>query len=178
LRFLCWGTAFAVESSIAFACKGNGKRHPKPVAATNLMWTCPNCHQKFNRDNQTHSCNDKTLQDFLSGKSEHVTNLFWHFIDAYKRLGDFNIHPTKTMIGLSNGKRFAFVMRLGKNFVDVMLPFDKAYDDNECFYRIGAVPGGTQFNHYCRFENPEDVNAELKKYMKLAIRNVQKQSKT
>ena len=135
------------------------------------MWVCPNCNQKFVRNNQTHSCNDKTLQHFLRGKSEHVVNLFWHFIDEYKRLGEFDIHPTKTMIGLSNGKRFAFVMRLGRNFVDVMLPFNKEYSDNECFYRIGALPDSEQFNHYCRLMNPEDVNAELKKYMKRAIDN-------
>ena len=133
------------------------------------MWICPNCNQKFVRENQTHSCNDKTLQDYLRGKSDITTKVFWHFIDEYKKIGEFDIHPTKSMIGLSNGKRFAFVMRLGKNFVDVMFPFDKEYKDNECFYRIGGVPGGEQFNHYSRLMNPVDVNAELKKYMKMAI---------
>lgn len=135
------------------------------------MWSCPNCNQKFVRDSQTHSCNDKTLQEFLRGKSHQVVELFWHFIDAYKTMGEFDIHPTKSMIGLSNGKRFAFVMRLGRNFVDVMLPFEKEHADNECFYRIGGVPGGKQFNHYCRLQNKEDVNAELKKYMRLALKN-------
>jgi hypothetical protein len=133
------------------------------------MWICPRCHQKFLRDNQTHSCNDKSLEDYLKGKSYQVVEVFWHFIDEYKKIGDFDIHPTKSMIGFSNGKRFAFIMRLGRNFVDVMFPFNKEYKDNECFYRIGGVPGGEQFNHYCRLMNKEDVNKELKKYMKMAI---------
>jgi len=133
------------------------------------MWTCPACQLTFNRTNQVHSCNDRTLDSFLNGKSQATSDLFWHFIEAYRDIGEFQVHPTKSMISLTNGVRFAYVMRLGKNFVDVMFPFEQPYEDNECFYRIGSVPGANQFNHYCRLVNKDDVNAELKKYMRIAM---------
>ena len=32
------------------------------------MWTCPKCDQKFINNNHPHSCNERTVDDFLKGK--------------------------------------------------------------------------------------------------------------
>ena len=132
------------------------------------MWTCPLCGQKFVNNNQVHSCGDKVLADFLQNKSSQTVSLFWHFVSTYQRIGKVTIHPTKSMIAFAAKTRIAYVIQLGKNFVDVVFPFDKPYSENLCFRKIAQVPGQQQYNHHLRLMNPEDINVEVKKFMKLA----------
>jgi hypothetical protein len=54
--------------------------------------------------------------------------------------------------------------------VDVTFPFDRPYDDNLCFKKIAKVPGQQQYNHHLRILNEEDVNKEVRKFMKLALK--------
>ena len=132
------------------------------------MWTCPLCGQQFLHNNQAHSCNDKTMADHLRGKTEHTVALFWHFVQQYQRIGNVTIHPTKSMIAVAATTRIAYITRLGRDFVDVTFPFDKAYTDNLCFQKIAQVPGTSQFNHHFRMQLKEDINDEVIQFMKLA----------
>ena len=116
-----------------------------------------------------HSCNEKTVNDFLKGKSEDTVRLFYYIIEEYKKMGNFVLHPARSRIAFASRIRFGYIHRLGKNFVDVVLTFNKPYYDNLCFYRIGEVPGGKIFQHYLRFFNPEDLNKEVRMYMKMAL---------
>lgn len=135
------------------------------------MWNCPFCKQKFVKNNQVHSCGDKVLDDFLLNKSVDTVELFWHFANAYQQIGKVTLHPTKSMIGFAAKTRIAYVIRLGKNFVDVVFPFDKPHSANLCFHKIAQVPGQQQYNHHLRLASPDDLNAEVKKFMKLAYAN-------
>jgi hypothetical protein len=132
------------------------------------MWTCPQCGQQFKNTNQVHSCGDKVLADFLDNKSSQTVSLFWNFIEVYKQIGNVTVHPAKSMIAIASKTRIAYVIQLGKNFIDVVFPFDKPYPDNLCFRKIAQVPGKQQFNHHFRMMNTQDINTEVKKFMKLA----------
>ena len=132
------------------------------------MWICPLCGQHFVNTNQVHSCGDKVLADFLQGKSDYTISLFWHFVECYRTLGKITIHPTKSMIAFAARTRIAFVTQLGKNSIDVVFPLDKPYDDNLCFRKIAQVPGTQQYNHHFRMLRKEDINNEVKRFMKLA----------
>lgn len=113
---------------------------------------------------------DKTLNDFLQGKSALTLELFHHFIEQYKKIGAITVHPAKTMIGIATPrKRIAYITQLGKNFIHVVFPFEKPYKDNLCFQKIAQVPGDDkQFNHHFRMLAKEDVNKEVIGFMKLA----------
>ena len=117
---------------------------------------------------------DKELSKFLAGKSEVTVDLFWHFIEAFRSIGDVTIHPAKTMIGIATTKRIAYVTRLGKNFVDVTFMFDQPYNENLCFIKIAQVPGTSQYNHHLRLMSKSDVNKEVLAFMKKAIAKAQK----
>ena len=132
------------------------------------MWTCPLCNQQFIKNNQLHSCKDKELSDFLNGKSEHTISLFWYFTEAYQEIGKVTVHPTKSMIAFAGKTRIAYITRLGKNFIDIVFPFKEQYPDNLCFHKIAQVPGSQQFNHHFRMCSTEDINPEVKSFMKLA----------
>ncbi|MEP7371923.1 MAG: DUF5655 domain-containing protein [Chitinophagaceae bacterium] len=132
------------------------------------MWTCPICNQQFVKTNQSHSCKDKTLRDFLDGKSAHTRELFDYFIAQYNMMGNISVHPTKSMIAIGARTRFAYITQLGKNFMDVVFPFKQSHDDNLCFIKIKPVPGSDDYNHHFRMCFKEDLNEEVRKYMKLA----------
>jgi hypothetical protein len=115
---------------------------------------------------------DKTLNDFLDGKSVHTVELFNHFVKEYKKIGEVTLHPAKTMIGVATPrKRIAYITQLGKNFLHVVFAFEKPYNDNLCFQKIAQVPGDQpQFNHHFRMYSKEDINSEMRKFMALAYR--------
>jgi hypothetical protein len=117
------------------------------------------------------SSNEYSLNNFLHGKSELTLSLFHHFIEEYKKIGPVTIHPAKTMIGIATPrKRIAYITQLGKNFIHVVFPFENPFPDNLCFQKIAQVPGDAkQFNHHFRMLATEDVNDEVKKFMKLAF---------
>ncbi|MEO8111422.1 MAG: DUF5655 domain-containing protein [Ginsengibacter sp.] len=139
------------------------------------MWVCSLCNQQFVRDNQHHSCRDKQVIDFFKGKPAHLAELFDHLVMNFRELGDVKYHATKSMIAFSVRTRIAYITRVGKNFIDVSFMFNKPFNDNLCFYRIGRVPGTDQYNHYFRMIYEDDINEEVKQYMKLAILENEKQ---
>jgi len=120
---------------------------------------------------QSKSSDAPTIQDFLNGKTLHTVELFNHFVKEYQRIGNITLHPAKTMIGVATArKRIAWITQFGKNFVHIVFPFEKPYEDNLCFQKIAQVPGDSkQFNHHLRIYSKEDVNEEVKKFMKLAL---------
>jgi hypothetical protein len=113
---------------------------------------------------------EKTLPDFLDGKSLHTIALFNHFVEEYKRIGRVTLHPAKTMIGIATSrKRIVYITQLGRDFIHVVFPFEKPYAENLCFQKIAQVPGDAkQFNHHFRMYAKEDVNKEVLRFMKLA----------
>ena len=114
--------------------------------------------------------NEKSLNDFLEGKSRHTVDLFQYFTQQFQKVGKVEILPAKTMIGIATSrKRIAYVTQLGKDFIHVVFPFTKAHEDNLCFQKIAPVPGDAkQFNHHFRMVRREDVNDEVRRFMKLA----------
>lgn len=108
-------------------------------------------------------------QNFLNGKSEHTLALFDHFITEFQKIGTITIHPAKTMIGIANAhKRVVYITQLGKNFIHVVFPFRERFDDNLCFQKIAQVPGDTQFNHHFRMLHADDLNDEVREFMRIA----------
>lgn len=112
----------------------------------------------------------KDLLQFTHNKSAHTLEIFNRFVQEYEKLGHITLEPTKTMIAVDNGKRrVAWIRDLGRNFVHVVFPFKQAYEDNLCFQKVAMLPDGKQFNHHLRLLYPDDVNEEVKKFMKLAL---------
>ncbi len=133
------------------------------------MFICPLCHQTLVLPHQVHTCSNKLLNNFLLGKSPHSVELFWYFIQAYQQVGTVSIGPTKSMVGIASTKSIAWVIKLGKDFIDIVFPFAEAYKDNLCFHKIAQVPGQQQFNHHFRMCSKDDINDEVRNFMELAL---------
>ena|SRR5690349_12529271 len=106
----------------------------------------------------------------IKPKTEIARELYDHFVKEFQRAGKISVIPAKTMIGIATPrKRIAYVTQFGKNFIHVVFMFEKPYDDNLCFQKIAQVPGDVkQFNHHFRMLAKEDVNDEVREFMKLA----------
>jgi hypothetical protein len=111
-----------------------------------------------------------STSDFLNGKTEYTLGLFRFFIDQLSELGEINLRTTKSMIAIESKTSFAYITQLGKNFIHVVIPFDRAYEDNLCFTKIAQVPETDQFNHHLRIYFKEDINEEVKGFLKMALK--------
>ena len=109
----------------------------------------------------------------LTNKTAAALALYKAVIEAFEDVGPVTVHPAKTMIGISNGNhRIAWITQVGKNFVHVVFPFKKAYPDNLCFQKIAQVPGDAkQFNHHFRLYAADDLNEEVRSFIRLAYTN-------
>ncbi|MBO9674819.1 MAG: hypothetical protein J7577_15330 [Sphingobacteriaceae bacterium] len=112
---------------------------------------------------------EKQLSDFLNGKTEYTLGLFRFFMEQLSEMGEINLRATKSMVAIESKTAFAYITQLGKNFVHVVISFDQAYEDNLCFTKIAQVPGTSQFNHHLRIYFKEDINEEVKRFLRLAM---------
>lgn len=112
---------------------------------------------------------EKHLSDFLNGKTEYTLGLFRFFIEQLTELGEINLRPTKSMIAIGSKTNFAYITQLGKNFIHIVIPFNQPYENNLCFTKIAQVPGTDQFNHHLRIYFKEDVNDEVKGFLRMAM---------
>jgi hypothetical protein len=133
-----------------------------------MIWTCAACNRSFKKAGQVHYCGDNSVDDFLKGKSEVALALFDDLIDALTQIGPVKLETTKSMIAVASIARFAYIIAIGETFIDVVLPFAEANEDNYCFRKIALVPGGTVYNHHLRLMYKEDLNEEVVNYLKKA----------
>lgn len=138
------------------------------------MWTCSLCNRSFKNSNQRHYCSDKTVSDFLAGKAETALQLFENLMSRLEKIGPIRLHATKSMLIISADVGFAYIIAVGKNFVDIVLPFKKHFEDNLCFRKVALVPGSNQYNHHLRMMQTEDINEEAFSYLKQAYANGKK----
>ncbi|MGH2565735.1 MAG: DUF5655 domain-containing protein [Ginsengibacter sp.] len=131
------------------------------------MWICPKCGHKFYNTNQSHSCGNYTIDDFLKGKTKKAIDLFNFFLLEYKKIGDFELHPVKTRIALFTKMRFCSVNKIGKDYVDIHFVLTKPYNNHLCFYRIENL-ANRFFVHHLKIYGKNDINDEVKMIMKLA----------
>jgi hypothetical protein len=119
---------------------------------------------------KTNKSSPESLEDFVAGKPAQSVSLLHYFIDEFTRIGQVQAIPAKTMIGIATErKRIAYITRIGRNFIHVVFPFTESHQDNLCFEKIAQVPGDTkQFNHHLRMYQREDINAEVRGFMKMA----------
>lgn len=108
-------------------------------------------------------------KDFLNGKTEYTLGLFRFFIEQLAEMSEVNLRATKSMIVIKSKTPFAYLTQLGKNFIHVVIPFDQPHENNLCFTKIAKVPGTEQFNHHLRIYFKEDINEEVKTFLKMAI---------
>lgn len=130
------------------------------------MWRCPKCKQRFVNRNQSHSCGNYSVTQFLAGKSSTGIGLFKWFLSEYRKIGTFSLHPVKTRVALLTKMRFCAINKVGEDFIDVHLVLTKLYKDQR-FHRIDNL-ADRFFVHHMKIQKKSDITRQAKKYMRLA----------
>ena len=111
----------------------------------------------------------KPLADWFKGKRPEIRGHFNYFVKQYRSIGDVEVRPVKSMIVISTRRKGIAYVVPRKDFIDVVFPFDKQYPDTLCFHKVVQNSAGKkEYNHHFRMLSKEDVNDEVKHYMKEA----------
>ncbi|RYF22610.1 MAG: hypothetical protein EOO42_08530 [Flavobacteriales bacterium] len=100
--------------------------------------------------------------------------LYDEIISTFENIGPINLSATKSMIVIAADVGVAYIIKLGKDFIDIVLPFGQPFTNNLCFRKIALVPGSTQYNHHLRIMLADDLNEEVIGYFKKAYANGKK----
>jgi len=111
------------------------------------MWTCPKCRHQFYNKNQSHSCGAYTVDDFLKDKPAQSIVLFHEFLDEYKKIGPFELHPVKTRVAFLTKMRFCSVNKIGADYIDIHLVLTQHFPDASCFYKIDNLANHFFIHH-------------------------------
>lgn len=55
------------------------------------MWICPYCNQRFKHTNQSHSCNNYSIENHLNSTIPKLQNIYTKIVDEIKQFGPFDI---------------------------------------------------------------------------------------
>lgn len=88
-----------------------------------MTWRCPRCGRRFANRNQSHSCVNVSLDDFLKGKTPAVVALFRRVVELAQGLGPVTVIPHETKLSLQARTNFAGVtFRREYLLVELLLP--------------------------------------------------------
>lgn len=131
------------------------------------MWTCPKCRTELVQKNLAHSCGNYTTEDFLRGSSPRSVELFWIFVEAWKKIGEVKLHPVKTSVSIMNKVRFARVNRIKQDSIVCHLWLKQKVESAK-FFRIDQL-GASDFIHHFEIADESFIDDELVRYMKMAF---------
>jgi Domain of unknown function (DUF5655) len=131
------------------------------------MWRCPDCRRQFANRNQSHACGRYTLGSHFAGKPAKVRAIFEKLRALAKKNGPLTVLPEKTRIAFHVRMSFAaFVIR--RNWVDGHVVLARRLE-NPRFRRIETFSPRNHL-HAFRFENVEEIDVEVAKWLAEAYR--------
>ena len=130
------------------------------------LWTCADCGRQFANRNQQHSCVQRTIEDFLAGKSDHARALFFSFTEAALRCGAVTYAPALTRVGLQARMIFASVNRLSDDRLDAHVVLSRRLEHRR-FYKIESFSPRSHA-HYFRIHDVAEVDDEVRAWLQEA----------
>ena len=121
------------------------------------MWTCPKCERRFNKDNQSHYCTTKSIDDLFEGKSEDLILAFDKVLLAIYEMGEISIGASVNTVIFTNKKAFLIVRPMAK-LLDLKFYSDELLKGAK-IYKAGEW--GKKFFIHIRVKNDDDVDDEV-----------------
>ncbi|MEO0734833.1 MAG: DUF5655 domain-containing protein [Bacteroidota bacterium] len=120
------------------------------------MWTCPNCHRPFQVTNQSHICNDTTIDDIFAGKSDNVVLAFDEVLLATAEW-EPNIITAATKAVVFTNKRAWLIVRPLTKALDVSFYTGQAIVHPHVRRSAPMGKTGKKFRHTVRLNGPGEL---------------------
>jgi Domain of unknown function (DUF5655) len=129
---------------------------------TSGLWRCSECGREFANRNQSHFCSDVALDAHWIGKEPHVRETFDAFVRAVEELGPARVLPQKTRIAFQVRMSFAALMPK-RRWLDGHLVLARRAE-SPCFRRVETLSPRNHVHHF-RLRHPDEIDAELKRFI-------------
>jgi hypothetical protein len=129
------------------------------------LWHCPKCSRAFANRNQSHACGRHDLEPHFAGKPPHIREIYDRFLEALVAIGPVTVLPERTRIAFQVRMSFA-QLTPRRNWVDGHLVL-AARSESPIFQRVETFSPRNHL-HAFRLMRVEDVNPELRKWMRRA----------
>jgi hypothetical protein len=129
------------------------------------MWTCPACKRKFKNENQSHSCETKSIDEHLSKSSDAVKAAYYKVISEVNKLGKVNTSAVKNAILVSANSNF-LSLKPAKSWLDVEFLLDEEADEFPIHktFRLSKH----KVAHYVRVGSADEIDSQLVGFIRRA----------
>lgn len=126
------------------------------------MWTCPNCKRQFKTENQSHTCNEKTIDDIFAKTTDDVLLAFDRIMTEVINWEPCSLGAAKKAVVFTSRKAWLIVRPLTK-VLDVKFYHDERIE-HELVHKTEMW--GKKFAHHIRLENEVEVTEEVFELLK------------
>ncbi|MFK7936729.1 MAG: DUF5655 domain-containing protein [Saprospiraceae bacterium] len=121
------------------------------------MWTCSKCERVFKITNQSHYCNEATIDTIFAGKPDILVHTFDELLVKVIDWEPNNVGVAKHAIVFTNKKAWLIVKPMSKE-LDVKFYCDEAIRHP----RVKKVKDwGKMFAHHIRVNDPAQIDEEV-----------------
>lgn len=124
------------------------------------MWICPKCKRPFQTTNQSHYCQEKTIDEIFDGKPDNVLMAFDDVLLATADWEPNVITAARKAIVFSNIRAWLIVRPLSK-VLDVSFYTDTPLAGAVFHKSNVTMKGSKKFMHTIRLTGPDELTQEI-----------------
>ena len=133
-----------------------------------MPWTCPSCQRRFKLENQWHSCIVIDPESHFVNKNKNVKDTYNLLVKLVSEFGkDVRIEAVKNSIMVKGDSTF-LAIKPKRDHLIIEFTLDKLIEEFPVFKSFHLSKN--RFIHYVALETPEDVDEEIKIWLKSAYK--------
>lgn len=127
------------------------------------MWTCQKCERVFKTTNQSHYCNETTLDALFENKPDDILLVFDRIMMEVVNWEPCSLGVAKKAIVFTSKKAWLIARPMSK-VLDIKFYNDEPLD-SQLFHKIDMW--GKKYAHHIRLKNEEEVTEEVFELLKI-----------
>ena len=121
------------------------------------MWTCPKCDRRFNRDNQSHYCTTKSIDDLFKGKPDDLILAFDQVLLQVYEFGEITVGASVNTVVFTNKKAFLIIRPMSK-LIDIKF-YSYLEFKSPKIHKSG--PWGSKYYYHIRIADESQIDDEV-----------------
>ncbi|SEQ14881.1 hypothetical protein SAMN05444359_10668 [Neolewinella agarilytica] len=130
------------------------------------MWTCPKCQRSFRITNQSHMCNDLTVEDLFAGKPDDLQLAFDDVLLAVMDWQPNDVGAAAKAVVFTNTRAWLIVRPMSK-LLELSFYTDSILSGPMIHKSGPNMNSKTKFRHSIRISGPGQITPEIVDMLKL-----------